>query len=236
MPRHVGIILDGNRRHGRKRQLRDPRMIYGLGAQKLDEMLEWCSQLQIPALTAWALSTDNLARPKDELAAILSAIERKIAAWLRDPQIHRRRVRIRAVGRLELLPPRLLEIIQEAERATTPHSDLVLTIAIAYGGRDEISEAVRAFLRAKAVEGCTLEEVVDQITPESIGRHLYSVDLPEPDLIVRTSGEIRLSGFLLWQSTFSELYFSDVDWPAFRRIDFLRAIRSFQQRARRFGR
>lgn len=235
LPRHLGIILDGNRRFGRSLQLSDAREIYRLGARRLDDVLAWCRELEIPAITLWALSIDNLRRPGEELAGILSAIEEKIRALATDPEMRRRGVRIRAVGRLDLLPRRTRRVLDEAAEATRGGNAVTLTIAIAYGGRDEIADAVRAMLRERAERGETLDTVAEQVTPDAIGRHLYAVDLPEPELIIRTSGEIRLSGFLLWQSAYSELYFTDVNWPAFRKIDFLRAIRDFQSRHRRYG-
>jgi short-chain Z-isoprenyl diphosphate synthase len=235
VPRHVGIILDGNRRYARKHRLADPRLAYDLGAEKLDDVLAWCSDLAIPAVTLWVCSIDNLKRPQTEVAGILAAVEAKISALAQDPAIHRRRVRVKAVGRLDLLPPSTVAVLREAEEGTAVHDALVLTIAIAYGGREEIADAVRDLVRDKAQQGADLDAIVEEITPSAIDNHLYTVGLPDPELIIRTSGEIRLSGFLLWQSAQSEFYFSDVNWPEFRRVDFLRAIRSFQQRSRRFG-
>jgi short-chain Z-isoprenyl diphosphate synthase len=236
VPRHVGVILDGNRRYARKHGLADPRVAYDLGAEKLDDVLAWCSDLAIPAVTLWVCSIDNLQRPQTEVAGILAAVEAKISALARDPAIHRRHVRVKAVGRLDLLPTSTLAALREAEEATANHDALMLTIAIAYGGREEIADAVRDLLRDKVRHGADLDAIVGEITPSAIDNYLYTVGLPDPDLIIRTSGEIRLSGFLLWQSARSEFYFSDVNWPEFRRVDFLRAIRSFQQRLRRFGR
>jgi short-chain Z-isoprenyl diphosphate synthase len=236
VPRHVGIVLDGNRRYARKHGLADPRAAYDLGAEKLDNVLAWCSDLAIPAVTLWVCSIDNLKRPQVEIAGILSAVEAKISALAEDPAIHRRRVRVKAVGRLDLLPPSTLTAVREVEQATADYDALKLTIAIAYGGREEIADAVRDLVRDKARQGADLDAIVEGITPSAIDNHLYTVGLPDPDLIIRTSGEIRLSGFLLWQSVHSEFYFSDVNWPEFRRVDFLRAVRSFQQRSRRFGR
>ena len=152
-----------------------------------------------------------------------------------DPTIHRRRVRVRAIGCRSMLPEPVLAGIADAERATAGYDGLELNIAVAYGGRQEIADAVRALLNGMADDEATLAEAVEGVTPEAIAKHLYTAGLPDPDLIIRTSGEIRLSGFLLWQSAHSEFYFTDVLWPAFRKIDFLRAIRSFQQRRRRFG-
>jgi short-chain Z-isoprenyl diphosphate synthase len=234
-PRHIGIILDGNRRHGRSRGITEPTKLYGLGADKLDEVLEWCAELGIPTVTLWVFSTDNFQRPAAEVSGILASIETKLTALASDPAIHRRRVRVRAIGCLEMLPEPVLEAIRAAECATSGYDGLELNIAVAYGGRQEITDAVRALLCCMAGRQATLAEAIEKITPEAIAAHLYTAGLPDPDLIIRTSGEIRLSGFLLWQSAHSEFYFTDVLWPAFRKIDFLRAIRSFQQRRRRYG-
>jgi short-chain Z-isoprenyl diphosphate synthase len=236
LPRHVGLILDGNRRYGQRFNLRDPREIYDAGAQKLDELLDWCVELSIPAITLWVLSTENLARAPTEVSGILAATEAKLLELAGDPRTHRQRVRVRAVGTLDLLPASTLQAVRAAEAATTGYDGIELTIAAAYGGRQEITDAVQAFLRERQQEGKTLEQTIALVTPETISRYLYTPHLPDPDLIIRTSGEIRLSGFLLWQSAYSEFYFTDVYWPAMRKIDFLRAVRAFQQRRRRFGR
>jgi short-chain Z-isoprenyl diphosphate synthase len=235
-PRHVGLILDGNRRYGQRRGLTDPHEIYAAGAEKLDDLLEWCAELGIPAITLWVFSTDNRSRPAWEVAGILAALESKLRLLAADPQIHRQRVRVRAVGRLELLPASTLAAVGAAEAATAGYDGMFLTIAAAYGGQEEIADAVRALLIAERDRGRNFEDILAGLTPEAIQRHLYAADLPDPDLIIRTSGEIRLSGFLLWQSVHSEFYFTDAYWPAFRKIDFLRAVRAFQQRQRRFGR
>ena len=236
MPRHIGIILDGNRRHARKRGLSDPCEIYQRGAEKLDDILNWCADLRIPALTLWVFSTENLKRTQAEVSGILSAIEAKVAALAHDPFMHQKRVRIQAIGRLDLLPESVVTAIRAAETATAQYDLMTLTIAVGYGGREEIADAVRSFIKMQAREGASLSDVIERITPEAIACHLYAADLPDPDLIIRTSGEIRLSGFLLWQSVYSEFYFTDVLWPAFRKVDFLRAIRAYQARNRRFGR
>ena len=236
MPRHVGLILDGNRRYGRQHNLSDPLEIYAAGAEKLDDLLSWCADLTIPAITLWVFSTDNFGRQPEEVSGILTAVEAKLRMLVHDPQIHRRKVRVRAVGRLELLPESTLAAVRAAEAATSGYDDIQLTIAAAYGGRQEITDAVQAFLRDQVRHGKELAEAIELVTPDTISRYLYAPDLPDPDLIIRTSGEIRLSGFLLWQSAYSEFYFTDVFWPAFRKVDFLRAVREFQQRQRRFGR
>ena len=235
VPRHIGLILDGNRRYGRKAHLVDPLEVYMAGANKLDELLEWCITLQIPAITLWVLSTENLKRPREEVTGILSALEEKLKLLANDHQIHNGRIRVRAVGRLELLPQSTLTAIRAAEERTRDYNGMQLTIAAAYGGREEIIDAMQSLLREQLTQNRSLKDVIEMITPEAVARSLYAPDLPDPDLIIRTSGEIRLSGFLLWQSVFSEFYFTDVFWPSFRRIDFLRAVRAFQQRQRRFG-
>jgi len=235
-PRHVGIILDGNRRFGRLSGVLDPLQVYTHGARKLDDLLDWCGELSIPAVTLWVCSTDNLARQPQEVAGILGALEAKLRALVSDPQIHRRGVRVRAIGRLDLLPHTTLAAIRAAETATKNYKAMLLSIAVAYGGHEEIADAVREMLIEAMRAGTAMPEIIDSVCPERIGRHLYLAGTPEPDLIIRTSGELRLSGFLLWQSAYSEFYFSDVLWPAFRKIDFLRAVRAFQQRRRRYGR
>lgn len=235
MPRHIGLILDGNRRYSRKTRVVDPHNVYMAGANKLDELIEWCIALKIPAITLWVLLTENLKRPREEVTGILSAIERKLTLLANDYQVHNERIRVRAVGRLDLLPQSTLTAIRAAAEATHDYDGMQLTIATAYGGREEIIDAMQSMLREQLAQNRSLKDVIKMITPEAVARSLYAPDLPDPDLIIRTSGELRLSGFLLWQSAFSEFYFTDVFWPAFRRIDFLRAIRAFQQRQRRFG-
>ncbi|HEY1258306.1 MAG TPA: polyprenyl diphosphate synthase [Stellaceae bacterium] len=234
-PRHIGIILDGNRRHGRAHGITEPRALYDLGADKLDDVLEWCTELGISTVTLWVFSTENFRRPAAEVSGILGSIENKLSRLACDPAIHRRRVRVRAIGCREMLPSPVLAAIAAAERATAGYDGIELNIAVAYGGRQEIADAVRALLGGMIEKQTTLAEAVDAVTPEAIAGHLYTAGRPDPDLIIRTSGEIRLSGFLLWQSAHSEFYFTDVLWPAFRKIDFLRAIRSYQQRRRRYG-
>jgi short-chain Z-isoprenyl diphosphate synthase len=198
-------------------------------------VLEWCAELGIPTVTLWVFSTDNFRRPAAEVSGILACVATKLTALAADPAIHRRRVRVRAIGCLGMLPEPVLLAIGAAERATSGYDGIELNIAVAYGGRQEIADAVRALLNGMAESQLTLAEAIEEITPEAIASHLYTAGRPDPDLIIRTSGEIRLSGFLLWQSAHSEFYFTDVLWPVFRKIDFLRAIRSFQQRRRRYG-
>src|SRR5579885_601516 len=236
MPHHVGIILDGNRRYGRAHSIADPVELYSLGARKLDDVLGWCIELKIAAVTLWLFSAENFTRPAAEVAGILSAIEGKLRALARDNFVHRHRVRVRALGRLAMLPETVVSAITAAEHATEGYDGMELNFAVAYGGRQEIVDATKAFLHREAADGVEFREAIARICPEAISEHLYTAGLPDPDLIIRTSGEIQLSGFLLWQSAHSEFYFTDVPWPAFRKIDFLRAIRAFQDRKRRFGR
>jgi len=235
-PRHIGLILDGNRRFARQLGLADIIQGHERGAAKLEEALEWFEDLGIPMVTIWILSTENLMRPPEELEGLLSLIERKMRETAVDPKIHRRQVRIRAIGQLDLLPPSLQDAIRAAEEATADYENFVLNVAVGYGGRQEVVNAVRSLLRDWGGRGMSLGEIADRLTSDAIGKYLYTYDLPDPDLIIRTSGEVRLSGFLLWQSAYSEYYFCDAYWPAFRRIDLLRAIRNYQQRRRRFGR
>jgi short-chain Z-isoprenyl diphosphate synthase len=235
LPRHVGIILDGNRRHGRAVGITEPKEVYGLGAQKLDDILDWCAELDIPAITLWVFSTENFRRSLEEVSGIFSAIEAKVAALADHPTIHRRRVRVRAIGRISQLPDPVIAAIDAAEHATAGYDGMDLNIAVAYGGRQEIADAVRGMLAELQAKGTPLADAIERVTPEAIQSHLYTAGLPDPDLIIRTSGEIRLSGFLLWQSVHSEFYFTDVLWPAFRKVDFLRAVRAYQARRRRFG-
>ena len=211
--------------------------VYAKGAQKLDDLLDWCGELSIPAVTLWVCSTDNLTREPQQVAGILGALEAKLRALVGDPQIHRRRVRVQAIGRLDLLPDSTVAAIRAAEAATAEYDTMVLSIAVAYGGREEIADAVREMLQrgdGRPARPCPTSSTVS-VRSGSAGICI-SPARPEPDLIIRTSGELRLSGFLLWQSCYSEFYFSDVLWPAFRKIDFLRAVRAFQQRKRRYGR
>jgi len=235
VPQHLGIILDGNRRYALEQGVPDLRDAYALGAERLDDVLEWCAEVGIPAVSLWVFSTDNFRRSATEISGILSAVESKLILLARHPNSHRLGLRVRAVGKLDLLPDSTIAAIRAAEEATADNRAMVLTFAVAYGGRQEIIDAVQSMLREKSKQGEDLQAIIDGITEETIGQYLYAPDLPDPDLIIRTSGEIRLSGFLLWQSAYSEFYFCDAHWPAFRKVDFLRAVRAYQQRERRFG-
>lgn len=235
-PRHLGVIMDGNRRFAR--QLGFHRALEGhhRGADKLHEVLRWCHDTEIPVVTAWCFSIENFQRSTQEVEDLLGLFEDKTRRMAREPEIHEKRMRVRFIGRLELLPESLRKEIKVLEEATADYDELQLNIAMAYGGREEIADAVRRLLADRADHGEDLQSVSKNLDASSITPYLYTSGQPEPDLILRTSGEVRLSGFLLWQSAHSEFYFSDATWPAFREIDFLRALRAYDLRHRRFGR
>lgn len=201
------------------------------GAKKIDELLDWCSDLGIPVVTLWLLSTENLERDPSELDELLEVIREKV-----DQVFAEGTWRIRALGSLEFLTDDVRERVERASEDSRGREGPLLNVAVGYGGRQEIADAARRLLESYAAEGVPLDEAAKRITPDEIARFLYTAGLPDPDLIIRTSGEVRLSGFLLWQSAHSEYFFCDPYWPDFRRIDFLRAVRAYQQRHRRFGR
>ncbi len=236
LPRHVGVILDGNRRFARERGMADPNEGHLAGARKIDEFLDWCWELDISYVTLWLLSTENLDRDSAEVSGLLSIIQDTVTRIASHPKSRERGLKVSTVGALDLLPEDVRRGLKEAEEATAGHDEFFLQVAVGYGGRQEITDALRSLLQQAADEGRTLGEVAATLCPEDIGDHLYTTGFPDPDLIIRTSGELRLSGFLLWQSAHSEFYFCDPYWPEFRRIDFLRALRDYQRRIRRFGR
>lgn len=234
LPKHLGLILDGNRRFAKAAGMQRE-MGHSIGADKAHEVLQWCLELGIPAATIWVLSTDNKSRDPQELAHILKLLEQEARNLATDPRIHANGVRVRAIGQHANFPAHVLDALQDLERKTAHYTGMRLNIAVGYGGREEIVDAVKAHLKTQAAAGIPLTQAAEKLTPEDISRHLYAADIPDPDFIIRTSGEIRLSGFMLWQSVYSEYYFCDVYWPGFRRVDFLRALRDFQGRDRRFG-
>jgi short-chain Z-isoprenyl diphosphate synthase len=236
LPRHIGIVMDGNRRFARNYGFQSAIEGHTRGAEKLHEVLDWCYDLGIPTVTVWCFSLDNFQRSAAEVEALFRLFETKTREIGRDREVHDNKIRVRYIGQIELLPESLQKEIREVEEATSGYDQYVLNIAMAYGGREEIIEAVRRYLEARRDEGESVEEIVDGLESAAIEPYLYTSGQPEPDLIIRTSGEVRLSGFLLWQSAYSEYYFCDTFWPAFREIDLLRAVRSFDQRQRRYGR
>ncbi len=235
LPRHVGIILDGNRRYARNYGLSSVIDGHSRGADKLKEVLGWCMELQIPIITIWIFSLDNFQRESEEVQGLFRLIEDKTRQLLEEPDIHKNRMRIRYIGRLGLLPDSLQQTIQHAEKTTAPYERFQLNIAIAYGGREEITDAFCRYMQEHKPER-SLQDALRDLSPETLTPYLYTAGMPDPDLIIRTSGEIRLSGFLLWQSAYAEYYFCDTHWPAFRKLDLLRAVRSYHLRQRRFGR
>ena len=252
VPHHVGVILDGNRRWAKS-------MGFGAaqghkrGADKIEEFLGWAEQMGVQVVTLWLLSTDNLSRDPAELSPLLDIIAHAV-----DELAETGRWSLRLVGAVDLLPEPLAERLRAAVVRSRPASAgasesdgaaghavktveveerrMQVNIAVGYGGRQEIADAVRELLRERAAAGASLEEVAASLSEEDITEHLYTKGQPDPDLVIRTSGEQRLSGFLLWQSVHSEYYFCEVNWPAFRRVDFLRALRDFASRERRLGR
>jgi short-chain Z-isoprenyl diphosphate synthase len=236
LPRHIGVILDGNRRFARERGLSRPADGHLAGARRIEPFLGWCAELGIPCVTLWLLSTDNLSRDDDEVAPLLRIIEDTVHDLACDEGNSARGWRVTVVGALDLLPAETRERLKEAEEATASHGGMRVQVAVGYGGRQEITDALRSLLLDAADHGRTIEEVAAGLQPEHIGDHLYTTGMPDPDLIIRTSGEVRLSGFLLWQSAHSEFHFTDAYWPDFRRVDFLRALREYAQRTRRYGR
>ena len=231
VPRHVAIMIDGNRRWARAAGFDDVSHGHVAGARHIVNLLEWCGDAGVDHVTIWMLSTDNLTRDPEELEPLLEIIA-GVAEELSAPD---KRWRVQAVGALELLPAKTADALRDAERRTARRDGLVVNIAVPYGGRREIADAVRSLLREHAAGGGTIEELVEVIDVDAIAEHLYTKGQPDPDLVIRTSGEQRLGGFLLWQSVHSEFYFCDALWPDFRRIDFLRALRDYGTRQRRFG-
>lgn len=230
MPRHIGLILDGNRRFAAKHG-KDSNWGHLMGYEKVRDLLNWCLNLKIKNLTLYVLSTENFQRPKEEVEGLYALILKACEEIQHDPRIHDNKVKLKAIGRLSLLPPHIQDSIRELEASTATYDDLNLNVAVAYGGRAEIIDSIKKI--AKAVKEGTID--IDAINDETVENHLYKPGSPDPDMIIRTSGEKRLSGFLLWQSAYSELYFEDAYFPEFRKIDFWRAIRAYQHRTRRYG-
>lgn len=231
-PHHVGIILDGHRRYARSEGLPSYTDSYRAGMARFQDFIGWAEELGIPAITGWVLSRENLDRPDEELGPYFDVL---IELFGRLPEVCARHdMKLRFVGSLDLLPDNVVAAAKAAEEAR-PTGSRRLTIAMGYGGRQEIVDAVADLVANLARQGIDAADLAAHIDAEGIGRHLYSSDLPDPDLLIRTSGESRLSGFLLWQSAYSEFAFVDVFWPAFRRVDFLRALRDYTRRDRRFG-
>ena len=234
LPEHIGVIMDGNRRFAKRFEV-DIKAGHSHGAGKAREFLDWCLELGIPHVTIWGFSSENKGRDGEEVAHLHELFYRQATSLLNDPRLHRNRVRVRIIGDIEDFPEKARSALRRIEEATCEYDGLNLNLALGYGGREEITAAVRSLLRSKAEEGEQLTDVASSLEADEIAQHLYTAGLPDPDFVIRTSGEIRLSGFLLWQTAYSEFYFCDAFWPDFRKVDFLRALRSFQARERRFG-
>ena len=230
LPRHIGVMLDGNRRWA-KELGRNASFGHRRGADKINEFLTWCDEVGVQLVTLWLLSTDNLKRAREEIDTLLeiiaAAVERLAAAhtW-----------RLKTVGNLQMLPEPFVSRMEAAESKTSDVKGMQVNIAVGYGGRQEITDAVRSLLAEQATSGKTLAEVARSIKVDDITDHLYTKGQPAPDLVIRTSGEQRMSGFMLWQTVHTELYFCEAYWPDFRKVDFLRALRDYTQRERRLGR
>lgn len=224
-------MLDGNRRWARDAGLLDVNDGHRAGAAKISDMLAWCEEARVEVVTLWLLSTDNLNRPAEELAPLLEIIA-DVVDELANPH---GRWRLRVVGALDLLPQAMADRLTAAADRTVGRPGLELNVAVGYGGRQEIADAVRKLLLQHAESGTSIEELAEVLDVDHIAAHLYTSGQPDPDLVIRTSGEQRLSGFLMWQSAHSEFWFCDAYWPAFRKVDFLRALRDYANRHRRFG-
>jgi short-chain Z-isoprenyl diphosphate synthase len=229
LPKHVGVMLDGNRRWARAVG-RDTAHGHRAGAANIEPLLTWCDEVGIEVVTLWLLSTDNLNRPQPELEPLLEIIGDAV-----DSLADTGRWRINPVGALDLLPAEVAERLKAAAERTSDVGGMLVNVAVGYGGRREIADAVRSLLTEHAAMGTSLEELAQIIDVEHIADHLYTKGQPDPDLVIRTSGEQRLGGFLLWQSAKSEFYFCEAYWPDFRRVDFLRAMRAYALRERRHG-
>jgi len=233
LPRHIGVIHDGHRRYARAERLPDYAASYRAGMAKFVELLHWTEELAIPAVTCWLLSKENLQRPLEELDPYYDVLVELFDAIPDSVADHD--LSVRFIGSIDLLPLRLSSAAKRLEERLVDGSRRV-TIALGYGGRQEIVDATRDLVNGLLADGVAPAELAQHIDADALAGHLYTSDLPDPDLVIRTSGEARLSGFLLWQAAYAEYVFVDVYWPAFRRVDFLRALRDFSQRDRRFGR
>ncbi len=236
VPEHVAVIMDGNRRWAARSGHADPGVGHRAGAEKALELVDWCADTGVREVTLWALSLENLGRSADEVGTIADVATDALGALASGRRRTKVPIHLRVIGRRDVLPDNLRAAIDGAAAVSRDDGAMTVTVALGYSGRDELLEAFRASVTDLVAEGVPPAELAGAITEETLASHLYTVGSSDPDLIIRTSGEIRLSGFLPWQSVYSEYYFSDAYWPAFREIDFLRAIRTYQQRRRRFGR
>ncbi len=256
VPLHVGIILDGNRRYAEAKGYSSISYGHKAGAGKIDEVILWCIEFKIKVVTIWGFSTDNFNRGKDEVVSLFDIIRAKLEYYINSDFINKNKIKVSIIGKKSLLPEELKSVIKRLEDKTRTYSNLHLYIALGYGGRQEICDAFSKFIADNLYKiinvsnitngtvpgtfslnnpSVDLSHLSELVTVDTISKYLYTSDAADPDLIIRTSGEVRLSGFLLWQSAYSEYYFCDAFWPEFRKIDFLRAIRSYQSRQIRLG-
>ena len=230
VPEHVAVIMDGNRRFAESFGL-SPKAGHLFGRDKIEDILDWCFELKINILTVYAFSTENFNRSTDEVTILMDLCKKELDRAAKDSRIHKNKVRVRVIGDLESLPEDIRKSANEIVDSTKEYDNYFFNIALAYGGREEIVEAIQQI--ADDVKKGRLE--LKDISQSTVSSYLYTNGIPDPDLILRTSGEERISNFLLWQLAYSELYFSDVYWPAFQKRDFLKAIKTYQNRKRRFG-
>ena len=230
IPEHIGIITDGNRRYARSVGLSDNEG-HLKGKEKLEEVLEWCMEVGVKIVTVYGFSTENFKRDNSEVDFLFHLIDEAFRDLMKDERIKKNGIKVKVIGETRKLPNFLKETIREVEQSTKGYKNFKFNLAIGYGGREEIINAIKRLVR----DVQSGKENVDYIDEKKFRKYLYDGSIPDPDLILRTSGEERISNFLLWQSAYSELYFSDVNWPELKKIDFLRAISSYQSRKRRFG-
>ena len=231
MPKHVAIIMDGNRRYSKLQGNMDVVKGHEIGVDTLEKVLDWSIELGIEIITVYAFSTENFNRPKHEVEGLMKLFVKNFKRLVDHEKIHRNEVKVKVVGRTGLIPESVREAIQEAEDATAHYNKRLFNIAIGYDGRLEIIDSFK-----KIIEQVQAGEItIDDVDEDLVSANLYTEGLADPNLIIRTSGEERLSGFLLWQSSYSELYFCETLWPELRKFYFIRAIRSYQERERRFG-
>jgi tritrans,polycis-undecaprenyl-diphosphate synthase [geranylgeranyl-diphosphate specific] len=230
MPKHVAIIMDGNRRFAKYLGFR-PEAGHQIGKEKIVEVLEWCFELGIKNLTIYAFSTENFNRSTDEVQTLMNLCKQELDKASKDSRIHKNQVRVRIIGHVDSLPNEIVESAKKIMKQTEDYDKYSFNIALAYGGREEIIQAIQKIARDVKEDKLKIEEIKES----TVSKYLYTKDLPDPDIILRTSGEERISNFLLWQLAYSELYFSDIYWPAFQKRDFLQAIRTVQKRQRRYG-
>ncbi|MGV0718819.1 (2Z,6E)-farnesyl diphosphate synthase [Mycolicibacterium sp. XJ662] len=234
LPRHIAVLCDGNRRWARDAGHDDVSYGYRMGARKIADMLRWCQEAGIEMTTVYLLSTENLQRDPGELSSLIEIITDVVEEICAADN----RWTVRTVGDLELIgeePARRLREAVESTQVEATAGSFHVNLAVGYGGRQEIVDAVRQLLGKALVNGATGEQLLESVTIDAISENLYTSGQPDPDLVIRTSGEQRLSGFLLWQSAYSEMWFTEAYWPAFRRVDFLRALRDYSVRHRRYG-